>query len=548
MKPKTTSQTFGIAQWEASPLVVTHTSIMAVLVVVLAVFAIGFPSLYFPFGRDQGIHAFIAKLAGDGLVVYRDVFNVKPPLTTVIHWLAQVLFGETMRAIRFMDLALVGATAVMLQKLVQRHLKSAWLGVVSAVAFAVLHYSNNYWHTAQTDGWCNPFVTAAVLLYSVSLDATSPRRRTGLLALAGFAVGLAFWLKYTSAVILVLFAVVHFLYRRLFRRIVFDAAAVTAGFAACLGVGLLILYAQGALAPFVDIQNFFRAYVEKSKPLSTLLISTKYAVDGAALVGVVAALGTCACAGAILMGKRVVESCALLTWLFLGVVAALAQGKAHIYHLLAMDPSIAASAAVGAGTVVGYLRRFGKLRREFYPILILCCAFVAFSSVRGAYRMTLPVVFGDENDLRTFWEGDRFSKPDFSTADNLALIDYLTRETLACDRVYIWGFEPGVYFMSQRRPVSRFVYNFPMFAAYYRQSYRDEFMTALRADPPAVFVVQHDDRLPRIAGHNNDSAEVLAMFVQLKTFVENRYRARAKVKRFDVYFRKDIDPHGKRAC
>ncbi|MEO7322806.1 MAG: glycosyltransferase family 39 protein, partial [Burkholderiales bacterium] len=501
----------------------------------LGVFAIGFPSLYLPFGRDQGIHAFIAELAGDGFVVYRDVFNVKPPLTTVIHWLAQILFGETMRAIRIMDLVLVSATAAMLQKLVQRHLQSAWLGVVSAVAFAALHYSNDYWHTAQTDGWCNAFVVAAVLLYSHSLDTVSAPRRTLLLCSAGFCVGLSFWLKYTSAVVLMLFPVVHLLYRQPFRRIVFDAAAVATGFAACVAAVLLILYAQGALAQFIDIQNFFRSYVGISKPLSTLLFSPKYALEGAKIVAIVAALGAYACVAAILMRMRVVESWALLTWLFLGVVAALAQGKAFPYHLLALYPSIAVAAAVGAGVLVSPLRYHGKRRQEDFAILLLCCAFVGLSDVRRAYRDILPVAFKDEVTLRAFWEGDQFTEPDFSTADNLALVDYLKHETLPCDRVFIWGYESGVYFMSQRRPVSRFVYNFPMFTSYYRQSYRDEFMTALRANPPAVFIVQHADRTPRISGHNRDSAEVFATFEDLRAFVEDRYRPSGSVRRFDIY-------------
>ncbi len=549
MKPTGISPTLLPTQHAASALARTYPSIVPMLLVALSVFAIGFPSLYFPFGRDQGIHAFIAKLAGEGLVVYRDVFNVKPPLTTVIHWLAQVLFGESMRAIRIMDLVLVGATAAMLQRLVQRHLKSAWLGVVSAVAFATLHYSNNYWHTAQTDGWCNPFIAAAVLLYSVCLLGTvTPRRRMLLLGLAGFSVGLSFWLKYTSAVVLALFPVVQLLYRQPIRRIVLDATAVAVGFATCVAAGLLILSAQGALAAFVDIQNFLRRYVGLSRPLRTLLSSTPRAVEGAPLVAIVAALGACACAVAVLLGKRVAESCALLAWLFLGVVAALAQGKGSTYHLLAMDPSIAASAAVGAGVLAGLVRRLGNARQEIITIFIVCCALVAFSNVRSAYRYTLPVAVGDEGALRVFWEGNRFAQRDFSTADNLALVDYLQRATLACDRVYIWGFEPGVYFMSQRRPVSRFVYNFPLFAAYYRQSYRDEFMSALRANPPAVFVVQHEDRIPRLAGHNRDSAEVLATFAELRTFIENGFRPQASVKRFDIYFRKDIDPRDQRSC
>lgn len=533
---------------EASASPKPHHSITAIAVIVLSVFVIGFPSLYLPFGRDQGIHAFIAELAGDGLVIYRDVFNIKPPMTTVIHWLAQVLFGETTRAIRIMDLVFVGATAAMLQILVQRHLHSVWFGIVSAIAFAVLHYSNSYWHTAQTDGWCNAFVVAAVLLYSYSLDTTSARRRTLLLCLAGFSVGLSFWLKYTSAVVLVLFPVVHLLYRRNSRRILFDGSAVTTGLVTCVAAVLLILYVQGALIPFLDIQNFIRSYVGMSQPLAVLLTSPKHALQGAIAVAFLAAIGVYACFAAILIRRRVVESYALLTWLFLGLVAALAQGKGFVYHLLALYPSVAVATAVGASVLLSPLRHYGKRRLEVFTILVLCCVFVVFSWVRGSYRDILPVASAGDNALRSYWTRAKFTKPDFSTVDNLALVDYLKQETLPCDTVFIWGYEPGVYFMSQRRPVTRFIYNYPMFTSFYRQSYRDELMTGLTANPPAVFVVQHEDRTPHVSAHNHDSAEILATFDDLRKFVENRYRPDASVGRFDVYFRKDIGPHDKRSC
>jgi hypothetical protein len=521
----------------------------AALAVVLAVAVIAFPSLYYPFGRDQGIHAYIAKLAGDGYVVYRDVFNVKPPLTTVVHGLAQALFGETMRAIRLMDLLIVAATALMLQSLVARYLKSLWLGGVAAVAFATGHYSNNYWHTAQTDGWTSLFVVAAMLLYCRSLDAHSARARALILCAAGAVMGLAFWLKYTIVVVLLVFPSVHLALRLPRRRILADGAAVTAGFLACVLLGIAAMAAIGALPAFLDIQDFMRSYVAHGRvwwefALAPLLVLVRARLATAlAMVGFYALYKTLSRSA-----RHRPEAVALLVWTAAAWGAALLQGKVFVYHLLPLYPPLAIAAAVGVHALAGVLARFGGRRTAALAAAAACTLIVWISNVPTNYRALGPALGGGERALRDHWDNGDFAHSDFDTRDNLALVDYLKQRTLPCDSLYVWGYEPVVYFLSERRMVSRFLYNFPMFTAYYRQAYRDELMAALAADTPAVFVVQHEDRTPHVSVHDHDSAEILEQFGALKSFLAERYRLRDRVARFDVYYRSDIDPAATRHC
>jgi hypothetical protein len=187
-------------------------------------------------------------------------------------------------------------------------------------------------------------------------------------------------------------------------------------------------------------------------------------------------------------------------------------------------------------------------RQIILPIVIVACACIGvFSRLPGKFKEILPVLRNGQT-LRAYHNLPKFGVGDFKTAHNLALVDYLKSETLPCDTVYLWGFEPAVYFLSGRSLVTRFVYNFPMFTAFYRQSYRDEFMEGLRSTPPSVFIVEHDDRTPHVSIHNHDSAEVLEQFKALNHFVETNYAMRGKVDRFDVYFRNDFTPGTIRSC
>jgi hypothetical protein len=521
--------------------------VLAAALVVAAVVGIAFPTLFYPFGRDQGIHAFTALLAGDGHVLYRDVFSVKPPMTTVIHWLALELFGETMRAIRIMDLLIMTGTAVMLLFLTARHLKSLWLGAVAAIAFASYHFSNDYWMTAQTDGWSNLFLVAAVLLYSRSTDVGSTRAQAFYLCCIGVLVGLAFWLKYTAATVLVVFLSVHLARRLPWRKVFADGALVAAAFSACVGAGVAILAAMGALTAFWDIQLFLRSYAAQAKPAWYLLLSPILILGRSKFATALAMLGLYAVYKSLEKRRHVPECIGLVAWLGAGWAAGLLQGKAIVYHLLPLLPPLAITAAIGVQAAGGALRRFAT-RDLARPVAAAACVLiVGFSNVPTIYRET-GAAFAGGPALRDYWESDYFRKDNYDTGDNLALADYLRQHTLRCDPVFIWGFVPIVYFLSERRPVSRFLYSFPMMAAYYKQAYRDELIAALAATPPTVIVVEHEDRGAHIFVHNHDSAEMLERITELNRFVAERYILRDRVARFDVYYRKDAAPAARRRC
>lgn len=515
--------------------------------ILLAVAVIAFPSLFYPFGRDQAIHAYIAKLVGDGLVVYRDVFNVKPPMTTFIHWLSQALFGETMYAIRLLDVAIIGTTSILLQLIVTRHLRSYGAGITAAIAYATYHFSNDYWTTAQTDGWCGLFIVASVLAYSHALDSRSLPSRLSLFALAGIAIGVSFWIKYTSAAAVLMFPAVHIAKRIVLRDMIRDGVAVSAGFAACIASGLLVLHTLGALPSFLDIQDFMRSYVSNTERFWILLLSPILVLNGAKLATVFAMLGIYITIKSVSNPRYRVDAIGLLVWLAAGYLSGILQGKGFKYHFLPLYPALAIMAAIGVFALVTRVRQSLDRNVATLGFAVACTAVVLFSQVPKYYAHALPFLRG-EISIRDHWMNTRYGHERHNMRENMAVADYLHDQLLPCERVFIWGYQPSIYFLSGRRLVSRFIYNFPMFAAFYRQAYRDEFMDVLRSTPPEIFIVEHGDRTPHVSIHNYDSAEVMEQFTALKRFVADNYTFREKIARFDIYFRNDIIAGAPRAC
>ncbi len=66
------------------------------------------PTLFYPFGRDQGLYFYIAReWAARGALPYRDSFDQKPPGIYCIYGLANWLSGNAQWGIRALELAAV---------------------------------------------------------------------------------------------------------------------------------------------------------------------------------------------------------------------------------------------------------------------------------------------------------------------------------------------------------------------------------------------------------------------------------------------------------
>jgi hypothetical protein len=78
-------------------------AIFILLVILLATIAVNIPILSQPFGRDQGIFAYIGDGMRHGFVPYRDSWDHKPPGIDVTYFLAFSLFGRTMPAVHILE-------------------------------------------------------------------------------------------------------------------------------------------------------------------------------------------------------------------------------------------------------------------------------------------------------------------------------------------------------------------------------------------------------------------------------------------------------------
>ena len=127
-----------------------------------------------------------------------------------------------------------------------------------------------------------------------------------------------------------------------------------------------------------------------------------------------------------------------------------------------------------------------------------------------------------------------YSAPTFSLKDNLAVADWLWANTPADAPIYVWGFEPSIYFDARRSPASRYIYNAPQRAPWSREAARIELMRDLDRTPPSAVVIERLDTFFRVVGNDSDSATALAEFPALWEYLRRHYHPAVEIGRFLV--------------
>lgn len=505
--------------------------------------------LLFSFGRDQGIYAVVGAGILDGKMPYRDLWDFKPPGIHLLYALAQGLLGRTMLAPR-----LIEAAALLGLVFAFRRLSFEWLGTrlpgLLAGALALLvHAELEFWHTGQPEIF-GGIVTAFAL--SAVVGERFPRQRPLAWCAAGTLFGIAFLMKPPlggGAVVLAAYLFTRRQQRGATRREALLPALVMAGcFAAVLlaccawlwlgGAGPAARWTfidylpgythlgwQGASAP----ELFYRAFSDTFVRFSALLPA-----------GVVAALLLPPIYG------REREALFLLLGLLAVQAAGIAmQGKFFPYHYSASLLLVAFIAGLG----------FYKLWRR------LCAsgtagmlAFAAFALMVGSMRSgvrELPQGFWWRSGARLSYllgVGDVATREmldqelyhvadfDLNSARRLALD--LRRRAASEEAVFLWGFEPVVYWMAERSPASRFIYDVAQRGSWQAPHAIDELMQDLERSKPAVVAVQHGDVMPEVTGDGLDSASALSALAPLSSWLSREYSPAGEVDAFDIYERR----------
>ena len=157
-----------------------------------------------PLNGDQGLYFFGARLMSDGLVLYQDFWDIKPPGVYAFYWLAGTLFGFTATGLHILELiwlSLAATLAYRLCAIATNESRLAYLGPLFTVG--AYYVAATPWHLTQPDG----LVTLPLSFASWAITEPHLRHRRPVYAwiLAGIGAGLSAMFVTASALVVVAF-------------------------------------------------------------------------------------------------------------------------------------------------------------------------------------------------------------------------------------------------------------------------------------------------------------------------------------------------------
>lgn len=519
------------------------------LPIVTGISLLALPTLVYPFGPDQAIFATIGDAINRGKFPYVDAWDQKPPAIYLLYAAALHLPGPLMQRVRLFDLLWTLATLVALYELACVCWNPRAATFAALLYGAVYFTTQGWWYLAQPDGFAALPLTLALLCYVRARG----RLSMPLCVVAGALIGAAFHLRFTVAPLLPALALLDAWGRRevgwaLVRRF----AWLGAGFLAVQALLAIYLLSGDALRAYIEATRFATGYTTLGWPFAperrTLAGYLNYArgsfqsfVLSQVVLGVPAVAA--AFAGLFLRpDPRVRQLTALALLGFLGIAA---QQKFFWYHWQLLLPLMALLAGWAWDGMFGLIEaRAGRGGRGVTAKallvggLLLASGFVtdgAYGQWHGyLHRNDTPISrVRYDNQFGGFGEGA------FSYLADVQVSAYLRERTQPDDTIYVFGYDPLIYLLSERRAASRFIYSLPLMSAWAPRSWPEQFVAEIDHQRPVYFIVQRGEGAARwITGQTADTAAWAWKLEGIAARLERDYVEEIVIEDFTLYRRR----------
>jgi 4-amino-4-deoxy-L-arabinose transferase-like glycosyltransferase len=484
------------------------------------------PTIFWPFDYDQGTFAYGGWAVLHGQRPYIDFWDIKPPNIFYTYAAAFALFGNSVRAIRIFDYLNALLTIGLLFVLATRLWKDApWrnlAAVMASLAFVVQYYIFGHWDTAQTETYSLPLLIGAMLL-------VIPRKESVLLhpairsICAGALIGIAFYFKFPNALFLALIATAIWFYSPKEIRIK-SIFWLSAGFIAAVGLESLYLALNGELLPLWQLTTSeTTSYVSSNYSgsfgfLQNLRTSVQALDLSWTIIGIIGWSYW-----AIARRHEEKDSSAIfrsfmlvLLGCLIAFVAVQLQNKGYKYHYAILLPW--ADVLIGAGFthVVCAFSNFIRLPRWSIATVTALALFAAtfwgtsFFPLQNRVKELIGIANGSE------------PANGYIATDSLS--NYVIQHTQPSDKIFIFGFQPYVYWKTGRAPATKFLNTIHFKPNTVNKAERDELVTSLLRNPPELFLVEMGDRYTSQGNTNDDSrTTILLRYPELEQLLLHSY-------------------------
>jgi hypothetical protein len=523
-----------------------HVSGLLVLLLAAVLLTLRLPSLAQPMGADQSLYAYVGDRILDGGLPYRDAWDQKPP---AIHFLYAALRAvwPADGVVAAADLAAAGVAAWLLHR-AGLAVGSPAGGAAASLLFLLLsNPALTRLGGIRLRSQCETFIAVAVAgaLVLIVRDRKPPAGWPVLAA--GGLCGIAFTLKYNTAVFLAAGVVTLWLSRRLTPSALLRLGA---GFALPVLVMLALFALRGTLRPLLDatIQYNLQYSAETyggggdvARYLLTFPIDRARA-DALWLLGGAGSL--LLLAGSLRDRMRLVP----VVWVAAACLSIAINGSRSLpQYFVQAGPLLALAAGWGGAVAWEWLRgALGPGARYLAAAALLVTAVAVWRVGDDPFpKLVEQTGFDARYALGRMTRDQYLARYDddrkYSALAAARLGEFLRARTTATDRVYVFGFASAAYVAADRVSASRFFWSRPVIVDFNagRPGYGvDGLLSDLAINRPAVIALQQRDWAPDVA----DSAAFFMATPRLAGWLRAHYVEAPDVDGFDVWLRRSRVP------
>lgn len=437
---------------------------LKLLLVLFVIFLLRVPSLFEPYWYgDEGIYLVLGQSMQRGALLYRDIWDNKPPLLYVLYAISPTLLWAKALAIVF-----VLGTCVGVYALAKSLLKNTSVALLATLVTGILLSIPKFEGTIANAElfFTLPIVWGAYLL----LINEKVKNSVKALFSVGILASLAFLFKVPALFdFLAMFTAVFFIYfwpthfnRRIIKKDLFGAikfyGLITLGFLLPFAITCLYFISQNGLMDFLTgsfVQNASYVSVD-SGPFSSL--NNPLFIKGIVLLVITLVL---------IVGylKRLItkELLFLSLWFGFSLYGALLSNRPYMHYLLQVLPPL----VLLVFYLLTNLLHFFKERKTVLQIIpgIVVIALVGGTLLylnnmfKSAFALGTQSYYSNWFDFiseRKTWE-DYVTYFDSRTLNSYAMAEYLKANSNSDDSVFVWSDASFVYVLSNRAPATKFI-------------------------------------------------------------------------------------------
>jgi hypothetical protein len=225
-----------------------------------------------------------------------------------------------------------------------------------------------------------------------------------------------------------------------------------------------------------------------------------------------------------------IAGCALVQ-----IIGIALQAKFFVYHYGGLRPLLALT--VGWGYV-----KLAKLRIPRLALVLTLLLGAHFAMAQDAllrqseHRLDMVL-----EPARAIEIGDQIhSRHDVNARANREGAAWIANNTPPSQPIYVWGFEPILYELSNRGLASKYIYNVPQRCLWSEERTQADLMRELEAARPSVIVTLEGDALGHVTNNMADSAKSLTRFPRLQALIERDYAEIRTWEDLTVHKRRDL--------